>query len=259
MSITAPELSPANGCAPQPAWRSFGLKQADLEANFRTASRPSLTTLLLTICDDAAGEDEQHWFKQSVSRRTLGLLQIVAVTEGLGTLAIDLRCQQANCREPAFEVSIPLSALVELQARGEAQGVDSGFRHPTGEDQLRWLSLPRSSQGVEAMARSLLTTDPSPQWMDQAETVLAEMDPLTSFSVTCACPGCGAQDAHAVDLEAWALARMQRKQASLIATVHRLAVAYGWTESTIMALPPWRRTAYERLVCAADEEQGGCW
>jgi hypothetical protein len=51
-----------------------------------------------------------------------------------------------------------------------------------------------------------------------------------------------------VDLEALALVRLRAVQRKLVDAVHRLALAYHWTETEILALPSWRRERYLALI-----------
>ena len=55
-------------------------------------------------------------------------------------------------------------------------------------------------------------------------------------------------DEVAVDLEALALRRLYARQDALLATVHRLASRYGWTESEVLAVPARRRARYLALI-----------
>jgi hypothetical protein len=240
------------------SFRAFGETQHDLDTHFEMP-RPVLVSALLASCATSSSHSVEHWQKQTLSCRTLALLQLVAQTRRNRVCTITLTCQQPECREPAFEASVPLSALEQLVAQSEQQPLHTRFRQPTGEDQIQWLTLPRTEMGVRAMARSLLTTRTGDEaWLSDAEAALSELDPLTAFSVTCSCPGCEVKHAHPIDLEGWALAHLQQRQAALIRIVHRLATAYRWTEADVLALPAWRRMAYLQHI-EASQAKGGHW
>jgi hypothetical protein len=77
---------------------------------------------------------------------------------------------------------------------------------------------------------------------------LAERDPLVALSLSCPCPACGAGNEISIDLEAVALARLERRRSCLLHEIHALASRYGWTEAEILALPPARRAHYLALI-----------
>ena len=118
-------------------WRCFGTQQTDLEVNFRATARPTLVTSLLAASDTAHGDAGSYWLGQTVPHRTLGLLQLVATTESTSVFSIELQCQEARCREPAFEISVPLEALIKRQNDGDARMIEKSrnttalFRPPT--------------------------------------------------------------------------------------------------------------------------------
>jgi hypothetical protein len=175
-----------------------------------------------------------------------------------------LRCHDPRCADAGFEVKIPLADLEQLQERsGWTDSVTArggAVRRPTGFDQERWLELPANGDRAERIARTLWlgATEPEEDWLREAGDALAELDPLAAFTLACVCPECAVMQDHAVDLEGWALAQLRRRQLTLFEEVHCLALAYGWSEPEVFALPPWRRDAYVRLI-EAQQEKGGVW
>ena len=81
---------------------------------------------------------------------------------------------------------------------------------------------------------------------------LDAFDPLVAFSVSLACPVCGAATEAPVDLEELALSALRRVQEARVREVHRIAHAYGWGEAAILALPARRRAQYLRLIAGEE-------
>lgn len=72
---------------------------------------------------------------------------------------------------------------------------------------------------------------------------LAQLDPNVETSIHFKCPACGALGERFLD--AFELIRQAlADQGGVLAQVHRLASAYGWSEADILALPRGRRLRY---------------
>ncbi|WP_438605204.1 hypothetical protein [Inquilinus sp.] len=72
---------------------------------------------------------------------------------------------------------------------------------------------------------------------------LARLDPNAETSIVFECPACGAVGERFLD--AFELIRRALvDQGGVLAQVHRLASAYGWSEAEILALPRGRRLRY---------------
>jgi len=245
--------------APPPiALRPFGRAQ-DLELEFADGDRPGLVTALLAGCGETS--DAEFWWAQTVGTRIAALLRVLALSEGDDALSVRLRCPAPACGE-AFEVALPFAALASTAPPDEADaaqpvpvalagGRSAGLRRPTGHDLRDWHRTPYASrqQAVAAMLAALVvegavTAEDEPTVAD----AMATHDPLVAFTVTCACPACGAESDHPVDLEAIALARLAAQQRALTCEVHVLASTYGWSERDILAVAPARRARYLALI-----------
>ena len=128
-------------------------------------------------------------------------------------------------------------------------GTTSGFRLPTGAD--------LEAVGVlddAAAARELLLQRCVDAWRELDDTSLAavegamaEADPLADIELLLACATCETPVSAALDAAAELAARLATGR-QLMADVHAFALAYGWTEHEVLALPRPRRTAYLRLI-----------
>ena len=76
----------------------------------------------------------------------------------------------------------------------------------------------------------------------------ARLDPAADPFVALACADCGHAWDAPVDIARVLAAEIGSAAAGLIDEIHDLALAYHWSEATILALPAERRRAYlERL------------
>jgi hypothetical protein len=62
------------------------------------------------------------------------------------------------------------------------------------------------------------------------------------------CPGCGVPFTAVVDVTALLWQRVERDAPALLRDVADLAVAFGWSEEQVLALPPGRRRAYLEMA-----------
>lgn len=256
-SATVPPLPPVSTPIPDRQFRAFGTARADLDADFVSTPRPGLITQLLELC--AEGVCTGEVWQWTVSQRGVALWGIVAATEQSPQPPVLLRCPEARCPLPKFEVHLPIDLLWQKQREIASAPVprcrSSGLllRRPAGRDEARWfnsLAEPAASRRLAA-ARDLITEGtepPDPRWVDEAARILAEADPLAAFSVASKCPTCGTSAEHPLDLPTVALQRLHQHQQRCLREIHRFASHYGWTEETVMALPIWRRAAYLKLI-----------
>jgi hypothetical protein len=248
--------------------RAAGWERALLACDFAAPDRPALVTaLLLAFLTERTGtpvEPVEIW-DLAVSTRHLLLVRIVAALEGTDTFALQLRCPTPGCRE-LLEVPLSLAALAALHdehaardtlgAPGDGAAGALTLRRPTGDDLRRWhaiLSPANGSFGPPAILRDLVVAGRLPENSVSLADALEAFDPLLAFAFTMTCPACGSTADHALDLEALALTRLQARQTLLQREIHRLALAYGWTESEILAVPASRRSRYLKFIDAGLE------
>jgi hypothetical protein len=83
-----------------------------------------------------------------------------------------------------------------------------------------------------------------------AETRLAALHEAVELSVSLACPACTARQSVFVDLSTYLWAEARHAAGRLLAEVHELAHAHGWSETTILTMSAPRRRAYLELIRA---------
>jgi hypothetical protein len=227
--------------------RPFGTTVADLDIDFASADRPSLVTALLAACADP--QDAGYWWARTVGARLRALLSLLRAGGDDDSLPWSIRCP--GCGDSA-EVSLPLAELQSWPAADDpvevdVQGRRLRLRRATGDDLRAWRGTPPASR---AELLRLLLDDGEPRAGDEvpAAQALAEAEPLLALQVNCACPACGLDAAHDVDLESLALQRLAARQRAVFGDVHRLASRYGWTEAQVLAVAPARRARYLALI-----------
>jgi hypothetical protein len=174
-------------------------------------------------------------------------------------LSLTSRC--GGCRE-SLDMDLAIAELIAYheQRRTSApievplDGRVARLRLPTGEDQARWARLASADARAATTAvlrdlaedadRALLPLEIPPEWVEAAEEALAGADPLVDFRLLARCPECGAEQQIEIDLAAHALERLARAQEQLLDELHRLALAYHWSERELLSLSPRRRAQY---------------
>ncbi len=218
--------------------------------------QPQAVSEVLVACQARRAGNDTEWhdpWQMDISSRLQALLQ-VALASGMESLEFTADCGGCGDRlslDLALKdfVTDPGASTAECQT---AAGDCFEVRVPTGNDQRRWLE--QGDAGAEEMARDLLTESLSvdgEELLAAVEKGLSAVDPFTALEIHSACPGCEAQVRLAVDLEAELLHCFRRRQAERLRDVHRLAVAYHWSEESILGLPAFRREFY--LACLRAE------
>lgn len=86
--------------------------------------------------------------------------------------------------------------------------------------------------------------------LPEVEVAMETLDPAADISLSLACEDCGQHSSTNLDIGALLWNEIDVHARTLLAEVHRLARAYGWTEPEILALSPQRRAAYLDMVDA---------
>ena len=251
------------------ALRPFGLYESDLNVDFDRTPRPVLVTQLLACCTRRAQSEQvgQSLFWDLPIGKRIECLLILLLSGEEPEIRIACRCPNTACGESS-EIEISIEEVAAIQ--DEAYATDRvevplenevlALRRPTGSDQLAWLEGSFADRGaaLKAMVRTLIVNNngdahgPGPglrdEWLGRIEEALEEHDPLVNFTVRVHCPSCALDDLVTIDLEELSLRGLRQAQLRLLASVHRLAAYYHWSERQIFAVPYWRRARYLSLI-----------
>jgi hypothetical protein len=223
---------------PQPAWRR-------------------VPALLAALDGLPAGEAAQL----SIGAVAAAVLRLVRPWSP-GGLEATVACRA--CGEQ-LAVTVPLDDLLSVAsdpAAGEATadlevaGRRLTVRAPRPDDVAAAATAPDAEAARRVLlSRCVTPVDPADDRPIDDETVapaVAEaweaLDPLAVVSFAVTCPACGLDDAPLADLVGWGWSLVDARVQLLLADVHRLASAYGWSEADVLALGPWRRRIYLELV-----------
>jgi hypothetical protein len=124
---------------------------------------------------------------------------------------------------------------------------DVRFRLPDSSDLI---AVSRTSGDPRALLLARCTVEGQPD----EETVAAmlarmeEADPQANIRLTISCPTCKAVFERPFDIVAYVWTEIVGWASRIAREVHVLAAAYGWRESEILAMTPWRRQLYLELT-----------
>jgi hypothetical protein len=133
--------------------------------------------------------------------------------------------QRVNLLDGLLECRRPVNADVS-ELLGDASTVDSR--------RLLRVCLLRGGAALESLAD---------EDCDRALGQLAEADPGSSIEIAVDC-SCGHQWIDEFDIRTYLLAELTDWAARTLRDVHRLASRYGWSESAILQMSPWRKRIY---------------
>lgn len=175
----------------------------------------------------------------SVGDRNALLLTLVAVTYGARAEWV-IECP--SCGEQ-LDAEVDLEELVGSAAPVQGECTEAGFRLPTCGDLEAVSGLADADEARRTLLDRCVTSwraldDES---LMAVESAMAEADPLADIDVLLVCATCGTTVSAALDPRAELAARLATP-GQLMEDVHALALAYGWTEPEVLALPRDRKS-----------------
>jgi hypothetical protein len=206
--------------------------------------------LALTAAFPEAGMPVADW---PLGRRNAALAQLRAALFA-GPLRGWTACP--GCAERLeFDLDAGLLATdTDLTAEVTHRGMS--FRLPTTRDLAAVARLDPAQDPARALLDRCCLDVPSPAraWQEQDLEAIGELmsaaDPLSDVSLSFRCPACDLLFEESLDLPAHLWMEIEARVRRLLTEVHRLALAYGWSEREILALSPARRAVYLGMVGA---------
>lgn len=80
------------------------------------------------------------------------------------------------------------------------------------------------------------------------EERLEELDPLACITISLTCPDCRHEWLALLDPADYVWKELARSARMTLSEIHELAMAYGWSEDQVLALPRSRRLSYLEMV-----------
>jgi hypothetical protein len=161
---------------------------------------------------------------------------------------LELALEVADVRAEPPPLEEPLAVTVGEQ--------EIRFRLPTSADLLPATGRDAALAGERLLQACLVDVTPPLQGPLPAATtaaitaLMAEADPQAEIWLALACAACGHQWQSLLDITTFFWQEIDAWAQRTLREIHVLASAYGWNESDILQLSPWRRQAYLELVLA---------
>jgi hypothetical protein len=149
-----------------------------------------------------------------------------------------VRPEVCTCDVRGHTIEFRLPDTRDLEACGDLEAVDAAR-----DALLRRLVLRVVRDGEP------LGPDALPE--DVIAALAAEMDrvdPNADIRLAFACPHCAGGFEAGFDIGSFFWDELEAWVARMLADVHQLASAYGWSERDILEMSAWRRQAYLRLL-----------
>ena len=204
------------------------------------------------------------WAREDLDPTSLADLPLGVVNAALVTLRrasfgsrIEARVDCERCGEP-LEIALDAGALAAAapgaEPGGECEIQGFRFRAPSTRD----LAAVAGERSQDDAALRLLdrccVARPAGEALElealvpEVERALERLDPAADLELALTCEACGHAWQAGLDIAALLWNEVAVRAGSVLADVHRLALAYGWTEREILRLSPARRAAYLQMV-----------
>lgn len=161
----------------------------------------------------------------------------------------------ATCRACAapFELRFRLDAVLEGRSTPRPDGVegpDARGRYRLGD--LLW-RLPSTADlaaagGREELLAACIVEGDLLGREDEVEQAMAALGPALDVDIDALCPRCGATSPVRFEISAYLLRCIANERRFLLREAHRIARAYGWSSTEILALPRVVRQEFVRLI-----------
>ncbi len=206
--------------------------------------------LILTLADSSPAGNPADW---PLGERNRALLGVHGAWFGS---RLHGWCSCPDCSQ-RVEFDLDTAQLMAPDVRDQprprtiAVG-DKSFRLPTSRD----IAAVLATQGLNSAVAFLLkqcqiegdTASLTARQMEEIGEQMALADPMAEIRLTLRCPACNRAWDGELDIGSFIWAELHSRAGRLLWQVHRLASAYGWSESQILSLSAARRAAYLQMV-----------
>jgi hypothetical protein len=156
----------------------------------------------------------------------------------------------------ALQTDMFLPPAGETDCGGELETDGFRFRRPTSRDLSAVLGhADEESAAVHLLERCCIArpddaSAPPLGLLEKIEAGLESLDPCADIELSLTCESCKHGWAAPFDIAAVLWDEVDARARALLAEVHTLARAYGWSEREVLALGEQRRSAYLDMVMA---------
>jgi hypothetical protein len=156
-------------------------------------------------------------------------LRVTPQVENEGALAVDVDGYRVSFRLPN---SVDLAFVTDLKDVGSA----------------RLALLERCISNAERDGEQINTGELPEQVAEVIVDRMSQADPQGDLQLDLSCPACNHHWQALFDIESFFWTEINAWAHRILREVHTLGSAYGWRESDILNLSPWRREFYMSLV-----------
>jgi hypothetical protein len=186
---------------------------------------------------------------------------------GAGDLAVAGAAEPSGRSEPTtpatFTQPAPCGEVPEWPVLADPltlsnAGFEVRFRLPTAGDLAAATASDIDAARLELLARCVVSihegsrerpvTALPPSVVDELARAMARADPQADMHLALTCPSCHHSWEALFDIADFLWREVEAWAARLLRDVHALASAYGWRETDILSMSPWRREAYLELI-----------
>ena len=222
-------------------------------------SEHNLDRALTMLCLGLPGSERERFAEISIADRNRLLLQLRAVTFG-PVLKGFATCGHCSTRiEFALSVEAMLKQFEHISNEG-VEWLECGrqlrLRPVNTQDLLVSSKVNDVGEAQKLLLRRCSNLGDVPSLEDApflVEATLKKFDELhEAAELRCAieCPECSANETLDLDIATFFWLEVRHAAQRLLREVHVLADAYGWSESSIVRMPPQRRSAYLEMLNA---------
>lgn len=190
-----------------------------------------------------------------LGRRNLALLELHRACFGPGLRGWASCAQCGEKLEFELDSQLPLVRKATCgMATEETIEIDQQlFRLPSSRDLAKLVTECDSHKAAARLLESCWRGNGEvPAWSDEEIEAAGEKfsaaDPMAETRMTFQCPECGERCDETLDPPSFVWSEIEARAKRLLAEVHTLASAYGWTEEEIIALSDPRRSLYLEMV-----------
>jgi hypothetical protein len=225
---------------------------------------PAILELARRVARTVTG-DRLDWM--SLPATDLGAAALVIRRSWIGeVIRTDAKCPGPGCRE-RIDVSFGIGDYLHyhrprrprsaIGVAGEGwltlAATPVRFRVPTVADLLAAMSCDQPA--AELSDRCIDAPELSRALAQRLDRALSALAPSLDDLVGGSCPACGHKVTMRFDPLAYTLTELRQAFSGIHLEAHALAAAYGWPETSILALPRGRRRRYASMI--ADERRAG--
>lgn len=234
------------------------------------ADQHSLTRGLILLSLALPECNRQQLAELTIAERNLLLLRLRWLSFG-GTLQGFGTCSQCGFH---MEFAVPVNTMIE-HLKGQLTsdvitwnegGKRYELRAVTTDDLLTAMKAPGSAEAQDLLLKRCLTiqrASPESDGVSSCETSFDIMSPdvvpclvekfdklhaAAEFGCAVRCSECSNSEVLDLDIAQFLWLEVRCAAKRLIAQVHELAWAYGWSENSILSMSPQRRNAYIEIL-----------